>query len=86
MPRITIHVSRPTGEDDHVTFSERVSAANLESEHYTSQLIDRIAWATADAEAIETGTTPLPRARPAGTHVRRPQIPVPEQTRVHAEA
>jgi hypothetical protein len=86
MPRITIHVSRPTGEDDHVTFSERVSAANLKSEHYTSQLIDRIAWATADAEAIETGTTPFRRARPAGTHSRRPQVPVPEQTRVHAEA
>jgi hypothetical protein len=52
MPRIVIQV----GESDRVTLSERVIAANLDSEHYVAQLIERIAWATADAERLESSS------------------------------
>jgi len=53
MPKIIIQTDRPTQDSADVTLSERVVAANLESVHYTTQLIERVAWATADAEAIE---------------------------------
>jgi hypothetical protein len=77
MPRITIHVSRLTGEDEYLIFSERVSAANLASEHYTAQLVERLAWATADAEAIETGTTHIRRRRNVDADARGAGLPAP---------
>jgi hypothetical protein len=86
MPRITIHVSRPTGEDEHITFSERLSVANLESEHYTAQLLERIAWATADAEAIETGTTHFRRPRKVDADASGAGLPAPAVPLVHAKA
>jgi hypothetical protein len=45
MPRITIQVSRPVGESGIAMLSERVTAANLASEHYVAQLVDREAGA-----------------------------------------
>jgi len=53
MPKIIIQTDGPADQDADVTLSERVVAANLESVHYTTQLIERVTWATADAEAIE---------------------------------
>ena len=55
MPRIIIQADALDGESAGVTLTERVVAANLDSSHYTAQLIERLAWATADAEAIESG-------------------------------
>lgn len=42
--------------------SERIAAANLESDHYTIQLIERLVWATSDAEAFEAQPAPSTRA------------------------
>jgi len=56
MPKIIIQASQAAGESC-ITLSERVIAANLDSPHYTAQLIQRIAWATGDAEAIESGSS-----------------------------
>ncbi len=53
MPRIVIQAGTSGGETDRVTLSERVTAANLESAHYTTQPIERLLWAAADAEALE---------------------------------
>jgi len=53
MAKIIIQTDGPADQDADVTLSERVVAANLESVHYTTQLIERVTWATADAEAIE---------------------------------
>jgi hypothetical protein len=63
MPQIIIQTSPPGDEGAERTFSERVVGANLDSPHYVAQLIQRLAWATADAEAIES----QPRRRPAET-------------------
>jgi hypothetical protein len=51
MPRIIVQAN----DDDRpeVIFSERIVAANLESDHYASQLLERLSWATSDAEALE---------------------------------
>ena len=54
MPKIIVRASTSDGEADLVTLSERVVADNLLSRHYTTQLIERVSWATADAEALES--------------------------------
>lgn len=54
MPRIIIQADALDGDDAGITFTERGVAANLDSSHYTAQLLERLAWATADAEAIES--------------------------------
>jgi hypothetical protein len=71
MPLIIIQANVSGHESPHVTFSERVAAANLESLHYRTQLIERLSWATADAEALESdvaagaGNSPIASRRSA---------------------
>src|SRR5579875_1185077 len=54
MPKIIVQ-AHPDGDGrGQVTLAERVVTDNLDSPHYTAQLLERLAWATADAEAIES--------------------------------
>jgi hypothetical protein len=80
MPRITVHAVNSAGEPRRWTLSERIVAENLDSDHYIAQLIERLAWATADAEAQESrsagGTVSSPRAasiEPVVDHRKRTQ-------------
>ena len=53
-----------TFQDDRRTFQlkERVSASDVDDPHFSSQLIERIGWALADAEEAErTGKDATPR-------------------------
>jgi hypothetical protein len=52
MPTIIIQSNQKSAQ---VTLTERVLAANLDSPHYRMQLIERLAWAIADAEELESG-------------------------------
>lgn len=70
MPRITIHTCGTDGAQGPYTLSERVIVADLESEHYAGQLIERIAWAVTDAEAIEASAAAAAAHRSPGTHAR----------------
>ena len=54
MPRITIKAVHTDGKPRRWTLSERITTDNLASDHYATQLIDRLRWATADAEALES--------------------------------
>jgi hypothetical protein len=54
MPRITVHAVNAPGEPRRWTLSERIVAENLDSDHYVTQLIERLVWAVADAEAQES--------------------------------
>lgn len=56
MPQIIIQANPPGGERGEITLSERVVAANLDAAHYSAQLLERLTWATADAEALESRT------------------------------
>jgi hypothetical protein len=56
MARIVIQAVHSDGEPRRWTLSERIVAENLTSAHYVTQLIDRLSWATADAEALESST------------------------------
>lgn len=53
MPTIIIQANFVNDGNHGVTLTERLVAANLNSPHYTTQLIERLVWATADAEAVE---------------------------------
>jgi hypothetical protein len=65
MPRIIVQANPPSGERADITLSERVAAANLDAPHYSAQLLERLAWATADAEALESRARPCePGERP----------------------
>jgi hypothetical protein len=55
-----------------VAFSERVLAEHLTDSHYANQLIERLGWAGADAEALELRLPAPERWRRAGSRGRRP--------------
>lgn len=77
MPRITVKAVDADGEPRRWTLSERIVTDNLASDHYTAQLIERLRWATAEAEAIESQHTPDSRLsapqRAAPTRRTRPR-------------
>jgi hypothetical protein len=52
MPRIVIipEVGRQTAVP---LLSEHVAPCNLESDHYASQLLERVGWAIVDADEVE---------------------------------
>ena len=65
MPKIIVEAN-PSGDGSggdgsgERTFSERILTQNLQSGHYSSQLLERMRWAVADAEAVEAGERLLP--------------------------
>ena len=68
MPSIIVVADTKTEDrtfrDDRRTFQlkERVSASDVDDPHFSSQLIERIGWALADAEEAErTGNDCTPR-------------------------
>ena len=58
MPKIIVEANPSGGATGERTFSERVVTQNLQSGHYNSQLLERLKWAVADAEAAEAGAGP----------------------------
>jgi hypothetical protein len=64
MPRITIEAVHADGQPRRWTLSERVAAPNLDCDHYVTQLVERLSWATVDAEALERQSAPR-QANPA---------------------
>jgi len=41
--------------DSTVVYRERVSLSDLESDHFSGQLVERVGWAMLDAEELEHG-------------------------------
>ena len=58
MPRIIVQADRPDDQRPEITLSERVAATNLNAPHYSAQLMERLSWAAADAEALESPAQP----------------------------
>jgi hypothetical protein len=53
MPRIIVQAD-PTSEREPVTLlQERVSPSDMESQHFASQLLERVNWAIGDAKQVE---------------------------------
>ncbi|HEV7584225.1 MAG TPA: hypothetical protein VGO14_00440 [Solirubrobacteraceae bacterium] len=53
VPRILITTEQADEPDALVMLDERIAASDLTSEHFAGHLIQRIAWALADAETTE---------------------------------
>lgn len=75
MARITVYAVDADGEPRRWTLSERIVAEHLDSEHHMAQLLERLGWATADAEALESHSASLntnlrEAARPVGLRAR----------------
>ncbi len=68
MPQILV-VTDPPGETaSTVVYQERIALTDLESEHFSGQLVERVGWAVLDADELEHrgGGPHLPPDRPPG--------------------
>lgn len=52
MPQILV-VTEPREADGTVVYRERVSLSDLESDHFSGQLVERVGWAMRDADELE---------------------------------
>jgi hypothetical protein len=52
MPQILV-VADASARDSAVVYRERISATDLESPHFSNQLVERVAWAVEDAYGFE---------------------------------
>jgi len=46
-------VTSPRDDDGTVVYRERINPSDLESDHFSGQLVERVGWAVVDAEEIE---------------------------------
>ena len=53
MPQIIVTAAGSDREDEPVLLRERVSVADFESDHFATQLVERLGWAVSDASEIE---------------------------------
>jgi hypothetical protein len=53
MPQILV-VADPSQEaGSTVVYRERITSTDLESDHFSGQLVERVGWAVVDADQIE---------------------------------
>jgi len=64
MPQILVVADLPDDPESAVVYRERVSLTDLESDHFSGQLVERVGWAMLDAETVEhrDGREKKPRA------------------------
>jgi hypothetical protein len=55
MPQILVVTDRQGETDSTVVYRERISLSDLESDHFSGQLVERVGWAMLDAEELEDG-------------------------------
>jgi len=53
MPQILVVTDSAAEGTDKVVYRERISAADLESAHFSGQLVERVGWAVRDANEAE---------------------------------
>ena len=62
MPQIVVVTSSPDPAGETVVFRERIALSDLESDHYSGHLVERVGWAVLDADQLEhRATHPEPR-------------------------
>jgi hypothetical protein len=53
MPQIIVTAAGSHREDEPVLLRERVTVADFESDHFATQLVERLGWAVSDASEVE---------------------------------
>jgi hypothetical protein len=77
MARIIVQAARRDGKPRRWTLSERFVPQNLADEHHATPRLERLRWATADAEALESHTPD----RPADHDGDSPHVAPPNSAR-----
>lgn len=52
MPQILVVADTPQ-DTPSVVYRERISTTDLESDHFSGQLVERVGWAVVDADQLE---------------------------------
>ena len=50
MPQILVVTDTPEETASTVVYRERIALTDLESDHYSGQLVERVGWAVLDAD------------------------------------
>jgi hypothetical protein len=81
VPQILV-VTDTKDSDGAVVYRERISRADLESDHFSGQLVERIGWALGDASQLEADGW-MPQLRPPlkGAARKSAARPVPRRAR-----
>src|SRR5262245_55061428 len=76
MPQIL--VATDTWEDGEraVVYRERIAPSDLESDHFSGQLVERVGWAVQDADEIEQKAERTGRDRPPARREPEPVAPL----------
>ncbi len=53
MTQILVVADAPQDSGKAVVYRERISPTDLESDHFSGQLIERVGWAVLDADQLE---------------------------------
>jgi hypothetical protein len=53
MPQILVVADPPQEDGSTVVYRERISTTDLESDHFSGQLVERVGWAVVDADQLE---------------------------------
>ena len=68
MPQIMVIADRPSDRGEGpVMLRERVNAADFESDHFATMLVERLGWAVSDALAAEHGAEAPATEEPIST-------------------
>ncbi|HEY0317274.1 MAG TPA: hypothetical protein VGC49_03160 [Solirubrobacterales bacterium] len=67
MPQILIVTDSPHSAGE-VVYRERIASADLESAHFSGQLVERVGWAVLDANELEHRARLLPVDPPEGAN------------------
>jgi len=62
MPQILVITDTPQAGGT-VVYRERIASADLESDHFSGQLVERVGWAVLDAKALEREAERLAQKR-----------------------
>jgi len=57
MPQLLISTDRSGEDAGKVVYRERINLSDLESDHFSNQLVERVGWALHDADEIEDEPT-----------------------------
>jgi len=59
MPQILVEADRRADDDNStIVYRERINLSDLESDHFSGQLVERVGWAVLDADELERTEDP----------------------------
>ena len=64
MPQILVVTDSAEQDQSKVVYRERVLSSDLESDHFSGQLVERVGWAVRDANDLERSGATRGTAKP----------------------